>query len=217
MLIALARTVLLYLVVVAVMRVLGKRQIGELEPSELVITILVSELAAVPMQDPGLPMLAGLTPIAVLLALGILTSVWGARSPRVRQVLYGKPSIVIDGGRFVQSEIRRLRLSVDEITEELRLKGVADVESVRFAVVETNGQVSVLEDDGTGGPRHLPVSLICEGTVMERNLPLAGLDRKGLKALLAGQGIRGPEDVFYMYRTSGGAVRIIRTEKEAPR
>ena len=122
MLISFVRTILLYIVIVAAMRLLGKRQIGELEPSELAITILLSELAAIPMQDPAQPLTSGLIPMLVLLALGFLTSIVAVASPLMRRILFGKPSIIIENGKLNQKEIRRLRLSVDELAEIARMQ-----------------------------------------------------------------------------------------------
>ena len=210
--ITLIRTVVLYAVVIAVMRGLGKRQVGELEPSELVITILISELAAVPMQDPGVPLLRGLVPIAVLFSLGIFASALGAKYPRLRRFLSGKPSIVICDGKYVQSEIKRLRLSVDEIGEELRLKGVTDVSRVKYGIVETNGQMSVIGFSGKAEDE-LPVSLICNGRLMKDNLRLLGLDRAYVEKLLKKRGIASVSEVFYMSRDSQGRITTVENEE----
>lgn len=208
--VTLVRTVILYAVVIAVMRGLGKRQVGELEPSELVITILISELAAVPMQDPGVPLLRGLVPIAALFALGVMTSSLAVKFPRVRRLLCGKPSIIISDGKYVQREIKRLRLSVDEIGEELRLKGVTDVCRVKYGILETNGQMSVIgyseKDPG------LPVGLICNGRLMRDNIRLLGLSEEAVSRELEKRGISSVSRVFYMSRDGKGRYCIIENE-----
>ncbi len=203
--ITLLRTVILYAVVVAVMRVLGKRQVGELEPSELVITILISELAAVPMQDSGLPLVRGIVPIAVLLCLGIITSALSVKSPRIRKLLSGKPSIVISNGKFVQSEIRKLRLSVDEISEELRLNGVTDVRTVKYGILETNGQMSVI-DFAEGADVGLPVALICNGRFMKENMKMLKMNEEDVLKILRQRKIKSEKDVFYMSRDESGRI-----------
>ena len=209
--ITLLRTVILYIVVIAVMRVLGKRQVGELEPSELVITILISELAAVPMQDTGLPLVRGMVPIAVLLCLGILSSALAVESPLARRILSGKPSIVIADGKYVQREIRKLRLSVDEISEELRLKGVTDVRKVKYGILETNGQMSVIGfSEGQAGG--LPVALICNGKLMKENLSLLKMDKADVAKLLKKRNIKSFEDVFYMSCDEGGRICVVENE-----
>lgn len=144
MLISVIRTAVLYITIVVVMRALGKRQVGELEPSELVITILISEIAAIPMQDPAIPLVSGIVPIAVLVSLGALTSVLTLKSPALRSLFCGKPSVVISDGKLLRPEMKRLRLSADEIEEELRLKDVLRVSDVQLGIIETNGRLSVV-------------------------------------------------------------------------
>ena len=207
--IALVRTVFLYAVVIAVMRTLGKRQIGELEPSELVITILVSELAAVPMQNSGLPLAAGLVPIAVLFSLGILTSVLTLKSPWLRKLFYGKPSVIIRKGEFVQGEIRRLRLSADEISEELRLQKITEIKRVKYGIIETNGQMSIIEYSGDGTNDGLPVSLICNGRLMKENLKLTGMSKNDILRILQERNIDGIRNVFYMCRNENGTINVV--------
>ncbi|MBR4941202.1 MAG: DUF421 domain-containing protein [Clostridia bacterium] len=209
--ITLLRTAILYAVVIAVMRVLGKRQVGELEPSELVITILVSELAAIPMQDTGLPLVRGLIPICVLFALGIIVSALSMESPVARRILSGKPSIIISDGKYVQKEIRRQRISVDEISEELRLKGVTDVRKVKYGIIETNGQLSVVGfSEGAGGG--LPVSVICNGRLMKENIRLLGKTEGQIEEILKRKNISSERDVFYMSFDEAGRMCIVENE-----
>lgn len=224
MLISLIRTILLYFIVIFSMRLLGKRQIGELEPSELAITILISELAAIPMQDSAQPLATGLVPIVVLLALGLLMSVCSIASPVFRRILCGKPSIIIENGRMNQREIRRLRLSVDEIAEELRLKNVTSIQSVRYGIIETNGQMSIILNEGdqplirrdlhitTCSPSPLTYTLIANGHLIHANMRRIGLSRTDLMKELEKRNIRRVADVFYMAQDMDGNVRVIRNE-----
>jgi len=130
------------------MRALGKRQLGELEPSELVITILISELAAIPMQNSEQPLLGGIIPIAVLVFLGALSSLIALKSKKFRHLMFGKPSVVIENGKKVDKELRRLCMSAEELSEELRLQGVTELKDIRYAIVETNGQLSIILREG---------------------------------------------------------------------
>ena len=144
---AFIRTIILYLLLITGIRLMGKRQVGELEPTELVLAMLLSDLAAVPMQDFGLPLLYGVVPIVTLLCITMLLSMTAMRSPRLRELLCGKPSIVVKDGKLRQREMKKVRITVDELIEELRLKGVPDISSVKYAILETSGEVSVLLRD----------------------------------------------------------------------
>ena len=204
------RTVILYLVIAAAMRVMGKRQIGQLEPAELVTAILISEVAAIPMQDPGTPILYGVVPLVTLLALELLMSALCARSPRLREAFCGRPSVLIRDGVPDQAQLAELRISAAELLEELRLKDVFDIASVSCAVLETNGHLSVLLKPGeravtvrqaglpgeAGTVRVTP--LIVQGRTIGENLRQAGKDRAWLTETLRRQGLRKPGDVFLL-------------------
>ncbi|MBE7009532.1 MAG: DUF421 domain-containing protein, partial [Ruminococcaceae bacterium] len=138
---AFIRTILLYIILIVGIRALGKRQIGELEPIELVMTLLVSDLAAVPMQDFGIPLVNGVVPILTLLALSMLLSFFSMRSIRFHRLVCGNPTTLIQNGVIQQDALRRNRFTLDELLEELRAQGVTDPETVKYAVLETNGQL----------------------------------------------------------------------------
>jgi uncharacterized membrane protein YcaP (DUF421 family) len=138
------RTIILYLLLIAGLRLTGKRQIGELEPIELVLTMLLSDLASVPMQDFDSPLINGVVPILTLLALTTLLSYISFRSGRFRSLICGEPAIVVRYGKLQQRAMRHNRMTVDELLEELRGQGVTDLKDVQYAVLETSGQVSVL-------------------------------------------------------------------------
>jgi uncharacterized membrane protein YcaP (DUF421 family) len=207
------------------MRMLGKRQIGELEPSELVITILISELAAVPMQDPDQPMLTGILPIFALLCLGAITSYATMASPAARRLIYGKPSIIIKDGKLVQKEIKSLRLNVEEINEELRLKNVTDISTVKYGIVETNGQLSIIryENENTvtrrdlniskGTTASLPYTLISGGRLMRPNLKLCGITKDYILSILNDRNIKSIRDVYYMFVDGENNYTVIKKEK----
>lgn len=185
---AFIRTIVLYFLIMVGLRLLGKRQIGELEPIELVLTLLISDLAAVPMQDFGIPLLNGVIPIVTLLLLSMLLS-WGSvRSIRLRRLICGSPTALILDGKVQQDAMRHNRFTLDELIEELRSQGVTDLTSVKYAVLETDGQLSVLlyPDEQPATPKQLgkpvkddtflPHIFINDGRVMSENLSLAGLD-----------------------------------------
>ena len=194
---ALIRTVILYILIIAGVRLMGKRQVGELEPSELVLSLLIADLASVPMQDLGIPLHAGVVPILALLSLTMILSVLTMKSIRFRTLMCGRPSIVVRDGKVDQGEMRRNRLTVDELLEELRGQGYTDLAGVKYGILETNGRLSVLpyaeqrpatarqlglESRETG----LPVVIISDGRILQDNLK-----RRGLDPVLAGQAAGG--------------------------
>ena len=144
MLVPFFRTMILYLAIILAVRLMGKRQVGEMQPAELVITILVSAVASVPMQDLDIPLAHGLIPVFTLIAAEVLVSALSMKWPGLRRLLSGKPVPVIREGSIDQQALRRLRLSTDDLLEDLRLNGVFDLRQVAFGQIETNGQLSVL-------------------------------------------------------------------------
>lgn len=226
MITAFARTVILYFLIMFGLRIMGKRQIGELEPSELVLTMMISDLATVPMQDFGIPLLAGVIPILTLLALSMLLSHLSLRSLRFREVMCGTPAILIRNGKIQQSVMGENRFTVDELLEELRSQGISRVEDVKYAVLENSGQLSVLpwtreqpptaaqmnlevEDDVT-----LPVVLINDGRVLRKNLKACGKDAAWLQKELENRRLTAPAEVFLLTLDERGEVACV--EKEVP-
>ena len=141
---SLIRTIILYLILVIALRLMGKRQIGELEPTELVVTILVSELAAIPMQDPGIPLLAGLIPIFILISMEILLSFFCLKSLRLRNFVSGHPAVVIFHGKIDRKKLWEMRVTADEIFQELRLNGIENITDIKYGIIETNGRMSFI-------------------------------------------------------------------------
>ena len=140
MTVSLIRTLILYVTVIAAMRLMGKRQIGELEPSDLVITILISELAAIPMQDLGVPLTAGLIPILTLVSVEIIISFLCLKSRRLRRMMNGCAAIIIRGGKLDRVKMAQLRITTDEVLEALRQNNIASIADVKYGVLEPNGQ-----------------------------------------------------------------------------
>lgn len=189
------RTIVLYLVLIATVRMLGKRQIGQMEPAEFVVTMLVANLAAIPMQDGGLPLLSGLVPILTVLGVELLLSALSMRSVRFRRLLCGKPVILIENGKISQSALRATRVTLDELTGHLREKDVLDLRSVQYAILETNGNLSVFpypkempasaKDAGIQvRKQHLPVTIIADGYLYRENLVIAGKNEAWVQKIL---------------------------------
>ena len=143
MILSYLRTIVLYLVLIFAVRLMGKRQIGEMEPAEFVVTMLIANLAAIPMQDGAIPLYSGLVPILTVLAVELVLSGLIMKSVRFRKLLCGKPVVLIDNGKLCQDNLRKTRLSLDELTSALREKDVLDMASVQYARLETNGEVTV--------------------------------------------------------------------------
>ena len=222
---ALIRTMILYLALMVGLRLLGKRQIGELEPSELVLTLIISDLAAVPMQDFGIPLVNGLLPIITLLCLSLLLSFLNLKSVRLRSLLCGRPTAIIREGKLQQKEMAKNRLTVDELLEQLRGQGISDLSSVKYAILETSGKVSVFPYTkespltpaaaGLTVPDEvvLPILLINDGRLMERNLRAAGRDEIWLAAQLRQRGLTSPRQVFLLTVDEGGTVVCVPKEE----
>lgn len=218
------RTVILYLLLVIGLRLGGKRQIGELEPIELVLTLLISDLASVPMQDFGEPLLNGIVPIVTLIALSTLLSAISLRFVRFRQLISGEPALVIRNGKLQQEIMRRSRLTLDELLEQLRGQGVADIGEVKYAVLETNGRLSVLlrSDCQPATPRQLgrevadetflPTVVINDGRVLTDNLRRCGRDDRWLTGELKRHGIGHSRDVFLLSVDEQGTVVCLKKE-----
>ena len=189
------RTIVLYSVLILAIRLMGKRQIGEMEPAEFVVTMLVANLAAIPMQDGAIPLYSGLVPILTVLGMELVLSGLMMCSVSFRRLLCGKPVILINHGKIIQENLRKTRLSLDELTRQLRDKDVLDIRSVEFAVLETNGNVSVFpypkdrpasaKDAGVQAARqYLPVTIIEDGYLSRENLKSAGKDDNWLSRVL---------------------------------
>lgn len=195
MLLSYVRTAILYLILIAVVRLMGKRQIGEMEPTEFVVTMLVSNLAAIPMQDGGIPLLSGLVPILTVLGLGLILSYLSMRFVPLRRWLCGKPVILIENGRIVQSNLRRTSVTMDELTGHLREKDILRIDQVQYAILETDGNFSVFpypkhcpasaKDAGIEvGRQSLPVTVVEDGYLFKENLPLAQKDASWVERVL---------------------------------
>ena len=201
---------------------MGKRQISQLQTSELVVTLLISELAMLPIQEGNLPLWTGVLPMAVLVLCELLVSFGMLKSSRFRKLVCGSPTVVIQRGEILQNEMRRLRITTEDLMEQLRQNGVFYLEDVAWAIIETNGMMNVIrrpeEDPVT--PRQLqlkpepPVletSVISDGEVSLHSLKLVGKDRDWLDRRLKEQGV-AVKDIFLMTARSDGKWRIIKKQ-----
>ena len=223
MAIVITRTFIVYFALLLTMRLMGKRQLGEMELSEFVVAALIADLAAHPLQDMGIPLLNGLVPIAVLFCCEVLIAGLSLRSIRLRELLFGKPSLLIVKGEIDQAQMRRNRFTLDELMQELRSQGVTDIRTIEYAVLETDGKLSLLRSpaaspvtasqldlpQGNAGYPHIVIS---DGRVLEANLRHLGLDTAWLDNTLHEQGYASPAEVYLMTVDEGKAFFLARKE-----
>ena len=174
----------MYLLLIAVVRLMGKRQIGQMEPSEFVVTMLVANLASIPMQDGGIPLFSGLVPIVTVLGMELVLSALSIKSVPFRKLLCGKPVILIENGNILQKNLKKTRITLDELTGHLREKDVLDLQAVQYAILETNGNLSVFpypkekpasakEAGIEVKKQYLPVTIVSDGKLLKKNLQKA--------------------------------------------
>jgi len=218
------RAVILYVAVVACVRIMGKRQIGELQPSELVITILISEIAAIPMQDPYIPLINSFVPLLILVSLEIITSAISIKSQKFRNIMQGNSLIIIRNGVLDQKQIKRLRLSVEDILEALRKKDVFNIEDVLYAIVETDGTISVMlkpEKQAVTAEmlntnvenKGIHITIVDDGKVMKNQFQECKMDLNKLNKILDNNNINIKE-ILLMTADSSGDINIIKKEQD---
>ena len=232
MFIVFIRTAILYSLVVIVMRLMGKRQIGELQPYEFVITIMISDLAALPMQDTKFPLLLGIIPIITLLLMKTLLSQLQLKSQFARKIIDGEPTILIFKGKINFLGIKKQQINIDELMEEIRLSGYFDLNEIQYAILENNGQLSILptsqwssgggtqksdsdasvstpaKKDSSSSSSHqepmLPKILVMDGKVNKNALTTLGKDEEWVKKVLRNHNIHSIKDVLLaLYDTKG--------------
>ena len=192
MLLTFIRTIILYIIVLIVMRFMGKREIGQLQPFELVISIMIADLATLPMAEPGIPITNGIIPILGLLVMHLTISVLNLKNVKIREIICGKPSILIYRGRINEKNMRKERFTINELEERLRTDNVFNFGDVEYAILETSGQITVIQkpekrntipEDFNITPEYegIPYDLVIDGKVMEKNLQQIGKDYNWLK------------------------------------
>lgn len=223
MFVILIRMVILYVTAIASVRIMGKRQIGELQPTELVITLLISEIIAIPIQDTNIPLLNTLIAVFLLIGFEILTSIFNMKSVKFRTLIQGHPLIVIDDGVINQDLIKQLRFTVDDLLEALRQKDVFDVSQVQYAIVETNGQMSVLlkpeyepvvRKDLNLKPQDtkLQCLVVADGEMVSQDFDICQTNKNKLSKTIKKEKIK-LDDILLMTIDKNGNKNIIKKEK----
>ncbi len=216
--------VIIYIILMALMRITGKRQLGELELSELIVTFLISETASEPIIHPEVPVLSVLGPVITLITMEYLFSLLALKSVRLRGILVGKPALLIVHGRIDQTQMRKNRITPDELTEALRNEGILDLSTVEYAILETNGRLNIIptppERPATAGQLGIetqdagyPVIVINNGRVLTDNLRLLGKDEKWLADKLRANKLSSPREVYMMTADMAGGVFLAPKER----
>lgn len=217
MLLVVIRTLILYATTVILLRVMGKRQIGQLQPYELVVIIMISELAAIPMNNTSIPLVSGLIPIFILVAAQVTLSFISLKSEKARGIICGKPSILIDNARIVEEEMRRQRYNINDLLEQLRSKNVSNIADVQYAILETGGQLSVIlkSEKRPVEPQDLeleveqeilPITLVIDGQVIHENLRKINRTEDWLHEELGNLGIKQVREVLFASLDDRGKV-----------
>ncbi len=206
MLIAIFRTVILYAFIILAIRLMGKRQISDMQPSELVVTLVVSDIASLPMQNTSQPLLSGVVPVLVLVALELTTSTVMVKSHLFRRMVCGSPVVIIENGRLLQKKLQRLRMTAEDLLAQLRQQDVFAIEDVQYCIMETNGSLSVLEK-----PDKPQAAVISDGRLDKNALQLCRHSAEDVEKILKKNHTK-IEDVFLMTLNSSGDCRIFKKE-----
>lgn len=214
----LIRTVMIYVFLILIMRLMGKRQLGELEMADLVITLLLSEIATVPLTDPSKSLLNAIIPVTTLALLEMLTSYLTLKLPGTKALLSSKPAILVRNGIIDRAQMQKARVSLDELMCELRQKDVSDVNQVQYAIMECSGKISVIKKASESPPTaaQLGVELqetgmmrtvFCDGVYADNTLRALGLDRNWVDKQIKQHSLH-PEKVFFIMTDDAGNVLI---------
>ena len=217
------RTLLIFVLLVLFLRLLGKRQVGQMEPSDFAVALLIAELAVIPVEDPEKPLLSGLLPLLLVFAAERSLSALAFRSVRLRRLLCGKPVILIDNGTLLLDNLRRTRVNPDELRGQLRQQGLLELQQVQYAILETNGTLSVFPDPAFRpasaadagipvSPQELPVTLVCSGQLLPENLALAGKTPGWVDSFLAGRNTTLSEVVLLTVTKSSRTCLLLRSD-----
>lgn len=219
------KTLILYAFLITTVRLLGKRQIGEMEPSEFVVSMLLANLATLPIEE-DIPLLHGILPIVLVFCGEWILSLLSLKNIKIRRLFCGKPVLLIENGKISQRNLRRTRISLDELTMNLRENGIFDLSTVKYAILETNGQISTLlysehapaSAKDAGIPvtdTELPITIISDGRLLHENLRLAGRDHRWVEKLLMQKGCKKNE-VLMLTVDKAGTVTLLRRQEENP-
>ncbi|MBE6819254.1 MAG: DUF421 domain-containing protein [Ruminococcaceae bacterium] len=223
MIISVLRAVIIYLLIITALRFMGKRQIGELQPTELVVTILISEVASIPLEDTDSPLFAAFIPVIVIICLEVIISAMSLHSVRFRRLFSGRPIIVINDGELDQKALKSLRISVADLLDTLRLKGYFDLQEVKFAIVEMNGQISVMPKESNApltpadvhiaaGNKEIPYTVISDGKIINEHFDELGTDAAAIQKQLQINHLQ-LKDVLLMTADKSGNRHIVKKDK----
>ena len=223
MIISVLRTIFLYLFIVIVFRIMGKRQISDLQTSELVITLILSDIAAIPMENSAIPMINGLIPMLALVVMEIVFSVIMLKSQTFRTAVCGKPVIIIEKGKLSQRAMKKLRMSTEDLFAQLRMQEVFHLEDIDYCIAETNGQLSILlksekqpltaGDMKKNNGNSIEAVVVNDGVFLENSMSICGINQSTVEDYVKKSGVK-LNDIFIMTATNTGKYKIIRKEKE---
>ena len=220
--ISLIRTILLYIIIILAIKLMGKRQISDLQTSELVVTLLISNIAAIPMQNTAQPLISGLIPIAILICCEVFISFIMLKNSKFRRAICGRPIVIIKDGKLQQNELKNLRMSTEDLFQQLRQMDVFNIQDVAYAIIETNGQLSVLKKGEKQQPdasmlgivipdKGIDTVVISDGEICNFSLSVCGLSRDWVEGVLKGENIKMNE-VFIMTANKTKEYHIIKKE-----
>ncbi len=218
------RGIIVYITVIVSVRLMGKRQIGELQPTELVTTFLLSEIASMPLQNKDISLFTCIVLVFVIVGLEIIFSILAIKSNAFRTLTQGTSALVIKDGKLLQNKISQLRYSIDDLMESLRLKDVFDISQVKYAYIETNGSISVMLKDDFNPVTYgdlklpkksttLPCLIISDGKIIDKDFRLCAMTSEKLDKILTRMNLTA-EEVFVMTADRNGNINIIRKEKK---
>ena len=207
MLVIMIRTVILYPLIILMIRLMGKKQLGELQPSELVTTILISNIATLSIEDPTVPMMLGVVPVLMIVSINVIMSVIMLKSPDFRRLVTGSPKVIISEGKIDRKQLAKLRYTIDDVLEAMREQGIFDIGEVRYAIVETTGKINFYKK--TDGATDPPEVVIRDGAPVADGIRRSGLTERELGELLRAGGTR-LGDVFLLTVSKDGGYELIR-------
>lgn len=224
MLISIIRTIVLYAFVIFAIRIMGKRQISDMQPSELVATLIISNIASLPMQNTSQPFFSGVIPVVILVALEIITSAFMLKNSKFRRLVCGNPIVVIRDGVILQNQMRRLRLSNEDLFTQLRQQDVFNIEDIQYCIVETNGSISVLKKPEKRQPtaenlniqiqdKKIQAVVINDGEILDNSLYLCQKDENYIYKILKKEK-KKVSDIFIMTLDGIGNYNIILKDKQ---
>mgnify|MGYP001630532387 FL=1 len=223
MLIILIRTIVLYFIILFVMRVMGKAELSKMSPFQMIVSFMIAELAAMPIESPDISMISGVTAIFTLLFLQVLISLLSIKSERLKNLFSGSPSILIEKGKINKKEMKRLRLTISDLLEALRIGGSPSLSSVEYAVMESNGNLSIIQKAQekpltpadlsiAKSPESMPLVLISDGNFYPQNLQASGWTETQMDSELLARGVTSRSEVFFAFCDEQSRLHVFLTD-----